>query len=125
MSASIESRVLPSAPPQPHRPEPVLSPLDFAAGDANWPRISIVMPSLNQGVFVEEAIRSVVLQDYPDVELIVADGGSTDGSIDVFRKYSAALSRWMSERDRGPAHALNKGFRYATGEIFGFLNADD
>jgi glycosyltransferase involved in cell wall biosynthesis len=83
------------------------------------------MPSLNQGVFVEEAIRSVVLQDYPDWELIVADGGSTDGSIDVFRNYSPLLTRWMSERDRGPAHALNKGFRIASGDILGFLNADD
>jgi glycosyltransferase involved in cell wall biosynthesis len=83
------------------------------------------MPSLNQGAFVEEAIRSVVLQGYPDVELIVVDGGSTDGTVETIRKYRASLAHWISERDLGPANALNKGFRRATGEILGFLNADD
>jgi len=89
------------------------------------PRVSLVMPSLNQGIFVEAAIRSVLLQNYPDVELIVVDGGSTDGSDDVFRAYDSHLAHWVSECDRGPAHALNKGFARATGDILGFLNADD
>jgi glycosyltransferase involved in cell wall biosynthesis len=90
-----------------------------------WPRISIVTPSLNQGAFVEEAIRSVLLQGYPDVELIVADGGSTDRTIDAIRRYSPHLTHWLCEGDTGPANALNKGFRFATGDILGFLNADD
>ena len=74
---------------------------------------------------MEASIRSVLLQNYPDVELIVADGGSTDGSLEAILKYSPHLACWISEGDRGPAHALNKGFRFATGEILGFLNADD
>src|SRR3989442_13604746 len=91
----------------------------------SWPRISIVTPSLNQGAFVEEAIRSVLLQGYPNLELSVVDGRSTDGSIEAIGKYSAWLARWVCESDAGPANALNKGFRFATGEILGFLNADD
>lgn len=89
------------------------------------PRISIVMPSLNHGAFIEEAIRSVLLQDYPSVELIIVDGGSTDGSVDVIQKYEERLAAWSCEGDAGPADALNKGFRRASGEILGFLNADD
>lgn len=91
----------------------------------SWPRISIVTPSLNQGPFVEEALRSVLLQEYPNVELIVADGGSTDGSVETIGKYRDRLAHWICEPDGGPANALNKGFRLATGEILGFLNADD
>jgi glycosyltransferase involved in cell wall biosynthesis len=93
--------------------------------DQGSPLISIVMPSLNQGAFIEAAIRSVLLQSYPRVELIVVDGGSTDASADVIGKYSACLASWVCERDAGPADALNKGFRQASGEILGFLNADD
>src|ERR1700730_2315977 len=91
----------------------------------SWPRISIVTPSLNQGTFVEETIRSVLLQGYPSLELIVVDGGSADRSIETIGRYSAWLARWIYESDAGPADALNKGFRLATGEILGFLNADD
>ncbi len=83
------------------------------------------MPSLNQGAFIEEAIRSVLLQAYPNLELIVVDGGSTDGSVDVIRKYDGCVASWMCEGDTGPADALNKGFRLASGEILGFLSADD
>ena len=90
-----------------------------------WPRISIVTPSLNQGAFIEEAIRSVLLQNYPAVELIVADGGSTDGTVETIEKYKSCLAHSLCEGDAGPANALNKGFRLATGEILGFLNADD
>jgi glycosyltransferase involved in cell wall biosynthesis len=90
-----------------------------------WPRLSIVTPSFNQGVFVEAAIRSVLLQGYPRVELVVVDGGSTDGSVATIEKYGPWLTRWASEKDHGPAHALNKGFRLTNGEILGFLNADD
>ena len=102
------------------------TPAPEAASDGRaWPRISIVTPSLNQGPYVEEAIRSVLLQEYPNVELIVADGGSTDGSVETIGRYRDQLAHWICERDAGPAHALNKGFRLASGEILGFLNADD
>lgn len=74
---------------------------------------------------MEEALRSVLLQQYPRLELIVVDGGSTDGSIAIIEKYRPWLAQFVCERDRGPAHALNKGFELATGEILGFLNADD
>ena len=90
-----------------------------------WPRISIVTLSYNQGRFIEDAIRSVLLQGYPNLEYIIIDGGSTDDSVEVIRKYEDKLAYWSSEPDRGPAAALNKGFQVATGEIFGFLNADD
>jgi glycosyltransferase involved in cell wall biosynthesis len=90
-----------------------------------WPRITIVTPSLNHGAFIEEAIRSVLLQAYPNLELIVVDGGSTDDSIKALGKYGAWLSHWICESDRGPASALNRGFQLGTGELLGFLNADD
>ncbi len=90
-----------------------------------WPRISIVTPSLNQGAFIEESIRSVLLQAYPHLELIVIDGGSTDGSVETIKGYGEWLAHWICENDAGPAQALNKGFRIASGEILGFLNADD
>jgi glycosyltransferase involved in cell wall biosynthesis len=89
------------------------------------PRISIVTPSLNQGAFVEQAIRSVLRQDYSNVELIVVDGGSTDGSAEIIGRYQGRLAHWIRERDSGPANALNKGFERASGDILGFLNADD
>lgn len=89
------------------------------------PRISIVIPSLNQGQYLEHAMQSVLDQDEQGVELIVMDGGSTDGSLEVIRKYESRVAHWASAPDRGPAAALNAGFRYATGDVLGFLNADD
>jgi glycosyltransferase involved in cell wall biosynthesis len=89
------------------------------------PRISIVTPSFNQGEFVERAILSVLSQDYPDVEYIVMDGGSRDESGRIIARYADRLAYWESEPDRGQSHAINKGFARATGEIFGWLNADD
>lgn len=90
-----------------------------------WPLISIVTPSYNQGPFLEQCIRSVLLQGYPNLELIVVDGGSTDESLSVIEQYNSWIKYWVSEKDAGPASALNKGFRYASGEILAFLNADD
>lgn len=87
------------------------------------PLVSIVTPSLNQGQFIEQTIRSVLEQDYPRVEHIVVDGGSTDGTLDVLRRYPHVT--WLSEPDAGQADAVNKGFRLAKGELFGWLNADD
>lgn len=85
----------------------------------------MVVPSFNQGRFIEETLRSVLLQGYPELELIVMDGGSTDETVDVLKRYDPWLTYWASERDRGQTHAINKGLERATGEIFGYLNSDD
>ena len=90
-----------------------------------WPKISIVTPSFDQCVFLEAAIRSVLLQGYPDIEFIVMDGGSTDGSVDLLRQYGQWITHWVSEPDRGQSHALNKGIKAATGDLLFWLNADD
>ncbi|MDQ6672227.1 MAG: glycosyltransferase [Chloroflexota bacterium] len=90
-----------------------------------WPRLSIITPSLNQGEFIEETIRSVLLQGYPNLEYIVVDGGSTDRSVDIVRKYAGWLAHWVSEPDTGQAHAINKGLARATGELVAYINSDD
>jgi glycosyltransferase involved in cell wall biosynthesis len=90
-----------------------------------WPRISIVTPSYNQGQFIEETIRSVLLQGYPDLEYMVLDGGSTDGSVDTIRKYERWLALWRSEPDGGQVTAINRGLNESTGEIMNWLNSDD
>jgi glycosyltransferase involved in cell wall biosynthesis len=87
------------------------------------PRVSIVTPSFNQVAFLAQTLQSVRAQDYPDIEHIVVDGGSTDGSVDILR--AAPNIRWISERDHGQVDALNKGFAMATGEILAWLNSDD
>ncbi len=89
------------------------------------PTISIVIPALNQADFLEKAIQSILEQQYPQVELVVADGGSTDGSVEILGKYSKQIFWWCCEPDSGQTNALNKGFSHTTGEIMAWLNADD
>lgn len=90
-----------------------------------WPCISIVTPSYNYAGFVEETIRSVLLQNYPNIEYILIDGGSRDHSVEIIKKYEPYFKYWISEPDKGQTDALNKGFLHCTGDIFVWLNADD
>lgn len=91
---------------------------------AQLPRISIITPSFNQGHFIGQTIESVLTQGYPDLEYIVVDGASTDNTLEVLKGYDGQLT-WISEKDRGQTHAINKGFRMATGDVVAFLNSDD
>lgn len=94
-------------------------------GSANAPKISIVVPSLNQGRFIGATLQSIVDQAYPNLELIVVDGGSTDDSFSIIQKFESHITWWVSEPDQGQAAAINKGFRKATGEIMAWINSDD
>lgn len=89
------------------------------------PKISIIIPSYNQISFLTRALDSLASQEYPNFELVVVDGGSTDGTIDLLKACSNVVTRWVSEKDSGQTNALNKGFKMATGEIFGWLNCDE
>jgi glycosyltransferase involved in cell wall biosynthesis len=89
------------------------------------PKISIITPTYKQGNFIEETIQSVIQQKYPNLEYIIIDGGSTDNTVDILRKYDSDITYWVSEPDRGQAHAINKGLAIATGDIIAYLNSDD
>ncbi len=91
----------------------------------NFPTISIVVPSYNQGRYLEETLRSIIDQQYPALELLVADGGSTDNSVDIIKKYENHISWWVSEKDSGQSDAINKGFSKATGEVINWICSDD
>jgi glycosyltransferase involved in cell wall biosynthesis len=89
------------------------------------PKISILTPSYNQGQYIEQTIQSILSQNYPNLEYIVIDGGSTDNTVEILKKYDQHITYWVSEKDRGQSHAINKGIEKCTGVLFNWLNSDD
>jgi glycosyltransferase involved in cell wall biosynthesis len=120
---------LPPPPPGktgwPWTEESRLRPYLEALVESEVPRISVITPSYNQGEFIEETIRSVLLQGYANLEYLIIDGGSTDDTTAVIRKYESWIDYWVSERDRGQSHAINKGLARITGTLWGWINSDD
>jgi glycosyltransferase involved in cell wall biosynthesis len=92
---------------------------------SEWPKITIVTPSFNQGLFIEETIRSILLQNYPNLEYIIIDGGSTDNTLEIINKYRNWISYWVSEPDHGQSDAINKGFLLSSGIYGNWINSDD
>jgi glycosyltransferase involved in cell wall biosynthesis len=91
----------------------------------DYPKISIVTPSYNQDAYLEETILSIINQNYPNLEYVIIDGGSTDGSVEIIKKYESVLRYWVSEKDSGQVDAINKGLLHCTGDIFNWINSDD
>src|SRR6202165_4011654 len=96
---------------------------DSACGE--WPMSPLVTPVFSSARYIEQTILSVISQQYPNLEYFIVDGGSTDGTLDIIRKYERQLSGWTSERDSGMYDALNRGFARSTGEIMGWISATD
>ncbi len=92
---------------------------------SNLPRITIVMPSYNQSQYIEESIQSILDQDYPSLEFMILDGGSSDGSQEIIQRYARHLAFWQSQPDKGQTDALIQGFERATGDLLGWVNSDD
>ena len=90
-----------------------------------YPKISIIVPSYNQGRYLEETLISIIDQQYPNLELFIVDGGSTDNSVEIIKKYQDKINWWVSEKDKGQSHAINKGLQKVSGEIFTWINSDD
>ena len=100
--------------------------LDISKNQYNYsPLISVVIPSFNQAKYIEKSILSVLNQDYPNKELIIIDGGSNDGTVEILKKYDGYIKYWISENDKGQSDALNKGFKVCSGDIYAWLNSDD
>lgn len=93
--------------------------------NTNWPKLTIVTPSYNQATFLEQTIRAVLLQNYPNLEYIVIDGGSNDGSLQIIEKYAPWISYYQHEKDRGQSHAINMGFSLSSGNYHAWINSDD
>ncbi len=110
-----------------HAPVPLMVPRSYFATDSPRPAptISIVTPSYEQGHFLERTLYSVVNQNYPALEYVVQDGGSSDDTVEVLRRFDGALTHWASERDEGQGDAINRGFAHTSGEIMAYLNSDD
>jgi glycosyltransferase involved in cell wall biosynthesis len=101
------------------------APVPYYSPKVHWPRISVLVPSFRQGHFIEETIRSILLQRYPNLELFVIDGGSDDNTTAILKRYDPWITKWVSEADSGQSNALNKGISWASGEYIAWQNSDD